>query len=81
MALPCNTNESFTVSQSGYSGTFGLVKNSAQLNLAPTSGDSTVTFTVSSSTGSSQVFTVTATNSQDLTGTLTINFTTGSACG
>jgi hypothetical protein len=81
MALPCNTNETFTVSQSGYSGTFQLVPSSTQFTLSPTSGNSSVTFTVLSLAGSSQVFHVTASNSAEQSGTLTINFTTGGQCG
>jgi hypothetical protein len=36
---------------------------------------------VSSLAGSTQVFTVTATDSTGISGMLTINFTTGNACG
>ncbi len=85
MTLPCNTNETFTVSQSGYSGTFQLTSPNANVgngfNLSPTSGNSTVTFTVESFFGSSAVWTLTATNTLSQTGALTINFTTGQACG
>jgi hypothetical protein len=81
MALPCNTPETFTISQNNYTGSFQLVPSSNQFNLSPTSGNASQTFTVSSLNGSTQVFTVTATDSAGISGMLTINFTTGSACG
>ncbi len=64
MALPCSTNETFTVSQSGYSGTFQLTSPNANVSngftLSPTSGTSATTFTVSSLAGSNATWTLTA---------------------
>jgi hypothetical protein len=82
MALPCNTAETFTIAEAGYSGTFTLVPSSPDLMITPSSltGTSSTVFSVIQfETGVSQTFTITATGATS--GVLTINFTTGEACG
>ena len=80
MALPCDTPETFTVSEANYSGTFQLVPSKPELSITPTSGTAATTFTaLQFEDGATQTYTVIATGA--VTGTLTVNFTTGQQCG
>ncbi len=74
MTLPCDTDQTFTVSQSHYSGSFTLVPSSDNLSITPTTGTSATTFTASTDYGGNATWTVTATNSDGATGVLTVNF-------
>lgn len=82
MALQCNIDQTFTVSQKGYSGEFTLAPSSGNFDLTPTSGTSSTTFTVSSGYGDNAVWTVTATGENGTTGVLTIDYSSVSEeCG
>lgn len=74
MTLPCDTDETFNVSQRGYSGSFSLVPSSDDLSITPTTGTSATTFTASTDYGGNETWTVTATNGDGTTGVLTVNF-------
>ena len=80
MALPCDTPETFTVSEANYSGTFQLVPSKPELSITPTSVTASTTFTaLEFEDGTTQTYTVIATGA--VAGTLTVNFTPGQQCG
>jgi hypothetical protein len=84
MTLPCATNETFTVAEGSFAGTFYLTPSSVDLTVQPASGTSSTTFTAY--TGYfyppySFTIGVTAGNGAGApSGTLTVNVTTGD-CG
>ena len=85
MALPCDTNETFTISQSGFSGNFSLTVNNSSVVITPPNGTSSQTFSIldnaGNSPGNQYLATATANGTTGApTGVLTINVTTGD-CG
>lgn len=76
MTLPCDTDETFNVSQVNYSGSFTLTSSSEDLSITPTSGTSTTSFTAYSDYGESETWTVTATGGGNVTGMLTVDYST-----
>lgn len=80
MTLPCDTDESFTVSQTHYNGSFTLTPSSDDLTITPTTGTSSTSFTAYSDYGGSETWTVSATGGGDVTGTLTVDYS-NEECG
>jgi hypothetical protein len=85
MTLPCGTDETFTLAQGSFAGTFYVTPSSGQLMVTPTSGTSSTTFTAYTDylTEGGTTFTVAATagNAEGApSGTLTVNVTVGQ-CG
>jgi hypothetical protein len=75
MTLPCATDETFNVSQSGYSGTFSLVPSDpVYLSISPTTGTSATPFTAFAGYDNVETWTVTATNADGVTGVLTVDY-------
>jgi hypothetical protein len=80
MTYPCDTAETFTVSQSGFGGTFQLtVSDPNTMSLAPASGTASTTFDYTSDDYNGTT-TITATGAAGTTGVLTINNNIGN-CG
>jgi hypothetical protein len=96
MTLPCNTPETFTITQPGFGGTFSLSVDqmtaeqlsasrspkdtNTTLTLTPSSGTTSTTFMVETQFDGQYGYTVTATGGGGITGTLTINVSVGN-CG
>jgi hypothetical protein len=95
MTLPCDTPETFTITQPGFSGTFSLVVDqiptlssvarspkdtNTTLTLTPSSGTTATTFTVQTNY-EAYTYTITATGGGGITGVLNIPTITVGNCG
>jgi hypothetical protein len=97
MTLPCDTNETFMITQPNFGGTFSLAVDqestimssvtrspkaaNTTLTVTPTSGTAATTFTLNTDYDNGYTYTITATGGGGITGTLNITAVTVGNCG